>query len=101
MGFSIGIDLGGTKVSGLVVNADNEVITESTTNTRTRDQAAVIGCIKDLMDQLLADGGVGPGQLAGIGLGVAGHVDSKRGRVIFCPNLPIENLDLGTVLKTH
>lgn len=94
MNFFIGIDLGGTKVAGILVNARYEIVKEVKINTETRDQAAVVGSIMSVIGRLLDEGKVSYGHLAGIGVGVAGHVDSQEGLVVYCPNLPIEKLNL-------
>lgn len=99
MNFFIGIDLGGTKVSGVVVNTRHEIVGEVKVNTETRDQTAVVGCITSVIDRFLDEGKVPSGQLAGIGIGVAGHVDSEEGMVVYCPNLPIERLNLKAVIQ--
>ena len=99
MSFFIGIDLGGTKIAGVLVNFENKIITEIKMNTQRKDQSTVIDGIKALVDQLLAESDVSPHKLTGIGLGVAGHVNVEQGIVIYCPNLPIKNLNLRGALQ--
>lgn len=99
MAFSIGIDLGGTKVAGILVNSENEIITEIKLNTQCKEQSTVIERIKAIISQLLAESEVSPHNLTGIGLGVAGHVNAEQGTIIYCPNLPIKNLHLKGLLQ--
>jgi glucokinase len=99
MAFSIGIDLGGTKVAGILVNSENEIITEIKLNTQCKEQSTVIERIKAIISQLLAENEVSPHNLTGIGLGVAGHVNAEQGIIIYCPNLPIKNLNLKSLLQ--
>lgn len=99
MSFFIGIDLGGTKIAGVLVNFENKIITEIKMNTQRKDQSTVIDGIKALVGQLLAESDVSPHKLTGIGLGVAGHVNVEQGIVIYCPNLPIKNLNLRGALQ--
>ena len=99
MNFFIGIDLGGTKIAGVLVNDRHEIVKEARIATDTRDQAAVIGCIKAAIDRLWDKDQAQSGPLAGIGIGEAGHVDSEKGMVVYCPNLPIERLNLKAVIQ--
>lgn len=99
MDFFIGIDLGGTKISGILLDSENNVIKEDKKDTQTKNQASVIDGIKTMIDELLSKTGVSLNQLKGIGIGVAGHVDYKEGQVIYCPNLPIENVNLRDLLQ--
>lgn len=99
MSFSIGIDLGGTKIAGVLVNSKNKVITEIKMNTQRKNQSTVIDGIKAVIGQLLDESEVSPHKLTSIGLGVAGHVNVEQGIIIYCPNLPIKNLNVSSVLQ--
>jgi len=95
----IGIDFGGTKISGILVSPELEVIAEIKTSTEIGGQNGAIDCVKSVIDQLCRENAVTPNHILGIGIGVAGHVDSEEGRVVYCPNIPIENFDLGPLLQ--
>jgi glucokinase len=97
----IGLDLGGTKIAGILVNSEHDIVTEVKVRTKTRDQATLVSCIKSTIDRLYTAEMVPGLRLTGIGVGVAGHVDYDEGRVLFSPNLPIENLNLRAILETE
>lgn len=82
MALTIGIDLGGTKVAGGVVNTRGVIKTELRRPTPTRDADAVVGVIagliKDLADDL---------KISAVGVGAAGFVDERRAKVLVAPNL--------------
>lgn len=95
--YAIGVDFGGTKVLASVV--DLETGKEKGTAKRksdphdTADQlleriyATIDGAIKDAK-------GVGRGKIGGIGVGIAGQVDSDRGVLLGAPNLSQATVDL-------
>ncbi|HEX5267067.1 MAG TPA: ROK family protein [Acidimicrobiales bacterium] len=89
---SIGIDVGGTKVLGVVVEPDGTVAAEARVATPVGSGAlveALGGVVEDL------DAACGPSRVAlPVGVGAPGLVD-VRGTVRFAPNLPgVRGLDL-------
>ncbi|MFH2043739.1 MAG: ROK family protein [Pseudomonadota bacterium] len=95
----IGIDLGGTKIAGILVDSKHDTISEVTMGTDNRDETAVIDCVRSVIDRLSTEKTCSSNHLTGIGIGIAGHVDFEKGTVIYCPNLPIENLNLKAILQ--
>lgn len=84
-----GIDLGGTKIQTVVVDADNKVLGESRRPTPTtggpedvaREMAAA-------MREAAAQADLGTRDLAGVGIGSPGDADEKTGVVSDARNLP-------------
>ncbi|HYI99840.1 MAG TPA: ROK family protein [Thermoleophilaceae bacterium] len=84
-----GIDLGGTKIQAVVVDARNEVLGAERGPTPTAGGPAdVAEAIADLMRAAAAAAGVEANALAGLGIGSPGEVDSERGTVGQARNLP-------------
>ena len=80
----IGVDIGGTKSLGLVLDGDGNVVLEERWPTR-EGAAAVIDMLEEITDELR--GRVGDDlDVRGVGVGVAGLVDSS-GRLRKAPNL--------------
>ncbi|CAN5550368.1 ROK family protein [soil metagenome] len=84
-----GIDLGGTKIQTVVVNASNEVLGEARHPTPTEggpaDVAAeMAACLREAAE----NGGVEVAKLTGIGVGSPGDADEKTGVVSNAKNLP-------------
>ncbi|HVV01891.1 MAG TPA: ROK family protein, partial [Verrucomicrobiae bacterium] len=84
----VGVDLGGTKIFAGVFNGALECIGTSRISTKAqRGPDAVIDrierCIRDAIDE--AD--LTLKQVAAVGIGAPGAVNSKEGMVIFAPNL--------------
>ena len=82
MGMTIGIDLGGTKIAGGVVDEGGSILAQARRPTPKRDAAATVVAIKDVVRELAA---LHP--VDSIGIGAAGFIDEKRSRVLFAPNL--------------
>ncbi|MEW6753521.1 MAG: ROK family protein [Candidatus Latescibacterota bacterium] len=82
----VGLDLGGTKLCGAVVDAAGRVaagpLLEATD--RQRPPQAVIAALVDLVCRLEA---ASPGPVAGVGIGIPTTLDAQGG-LVPCPNLP-------------
>ena len=79
---TIGIDIGGTKVLGGVVDSFGTVLTTRRRPTPGRSVRAVEDTIVDVVDELSAAYDV-----AAVGIGAAGFVDAARATVLFSPHL--------------
>ncbi len=53
-----------------------------------------------VLDETCAEGGFGRADLAGVGIGLAGLIDARRGFVYWSPSLNKRNVDLGTLFNT-
>ncbi|MGQ0576095.1 MAG: ROK family protein [Pseudonocardia sp.] len=85
---AIGIDVGGTKIAGGVVDGAGVLHTELTEPTPDESDAdAVLAVLLDLVDRLR---GVRP-DVAAVGLGAAGIVEWPAGRIAWAPNNAYRN----------
>ena len=88
-GFSIGVDVGGTKVAAGVVDAAGEIRTQSRKPMVANGAAAAgLASVTSAIDSLTAMNSNGPGKLLGIGICSPGPLDPATGVVINPPNLP-------------
>ena len=86
---AIGIDIGGTKIAAGVVDRQAQIIARHTmTGHSCALPDTVIDCVEELYRALLDQSGMQGKDLAGVGLGFAGHVNGKAGVVITSSNLP-------------
>lgn len=98
--FAIGVDLGGTKVASAIADAEGHILSKHTFPTGGEDGAeAVMDRIKAGIRQLLEDVDASPAQLIGIGVGSPGPLDTRRGVVVFAPNLPFRNVPVTDILQ--
>lgn len=86
MGLTIGVDIGGTKVLGGVVDDDGAVVATTRRPTPADDVAKTRDVIIDVV-QDLAQGR----DIEAVGIGAAGWIDAARSTVLFAPNLAWRN----------
>ena len=84
---SVGIDIGGTKILGALVDESGKVIQEKRIASPAQDPARLIDDVAGLIDDLLR---VEP-EVAGIGVAAAGFIDAERSTVLYAPNLNWRN----------
>ena len=85
--FYLGVDIGGTKVSGGIVNPLGEILCTAKGPMSTEGSANEgLAAVKAVVDQILSQNGNRP--LGGIGVSAPGPVDPRTGRVANPCNLP-------------
>jgi len=82
MGLTVGIDVGGTKIAGGVVDERGTILATARRVSPATDSEAIERSIEDLVVELCENHDV-----TGVGIGAAGFVDSLRSTVLFAPNL--------------
>src|SRR5580693_9367510 len=82
MTLAIGVDVGGTKVAAGVVDSCGQIIAQLRRSTPAASPPRTEQTIADVVTELLASY-----EVAAIGLGAAGFVDSDRATMLFAPNL--------------
>ena len=82
MGLTIGVDVGGTKVAGGVVDEEGKILASDRHETPARSVDAVIETIASVIETLRAEHDV-----EAVGIGMPGFVDQTRSRVLVAPNL--------------
>ncbi len=79
---TIGVDIGGTKVLGGVVDADGHVLAQARRETPADDVVKTLDFIVEVVHELAA-----AHEVSAVGIGAAGWIDASRSRVLFAPNL--------------
>jgi glucokinase len=82
----MGLDIGGTKVLGGVVDPGGEVLAQARRDTPADDAVKMMRQIMEVIGEL-AD----VHEVEAIGIGAAGWIDAKRSTVLFSPNLAWRN----------
>ena len=86
---AVGVDLGGTKVQGVVVDQDGGRVGEARGRTPADGgPAAVVAEIATVVKAAAKDAKVSARKLAGVGIGSPGLVDAATGQVSGAANLP-------------
>lgn len=89
-GHAIGIDVGGTKIAGGLVDAQGRVVrrTRRDTPDRTTRPEVVEDLLVEVVEELLDEAARSHlGAVSGVGLGAAGFVSADRSSVVFSPHL--------------
>ena len=89
MSLTCGIDIGGTKIAAAVVEEDGTIVEQLRLDSPAEDASA----IEDAIVEVVADLGTRH-ELAGVGIGAAGYIDSDRSVVMFAPNVAWRDTDL-------
>lgn len=84
-----GLDIGGTKVEGVVLGLAGELIAHRRAPTVPGPDGILSGALA-LLGALAADTGGGVGDLGSVGVGTAGVVDDREGRILHAVNLGID-----------
>ena len=82
MGFTIGVDVGGTKVLGGVVNDEGVVVQTARRDTPREGGAALTQAIADVAQELMEDFTINS-----VGVSAAGFVSSDRRTMLAAPNI--------------
>ena len=95
--YYLGLDIGGTFVKGACVTQLGEILAESKCPTGCEDGGAamcdnIVALCKELQSKV-------KGELAGVGAGCPGMIDSSKGVVRFAGNLNLKNFPLGEELQ--
>ena len=89
MSLACGIDVGGTKIAGGVVDRDGTVVEELRVESPATDVEAIEDAITSLVTELRSRHAIET-----VGVGAAGYVDKERAVVLFAPNVAWRNEDL-------
>lgn len=84
--YTVGIDIGGTKIAGALVDADGNLVREHRVSTPADDSAALTEAVADLI-KILAAGET----VLGAGVAAAGFIDAAQANIIYAPNLSWRN----------
>ena len=98
-GIAIGIDIGGTKVAGGLVDIGGNVIRRARRDTpaRSKSPSVVEGTIVEVVAELMEF--AGPQNVRAVGIGAAGFVAADRATVVFAPHLSWRHEPLQAALQ--
>lgn len=94
MRYSIGIDIGGTKIASGIINENGDVIQQAKVLSDPSDQESMFQQVVLCVRRLLNHTSIPLKEIAGIGAGVPGKVDVANGIAVFQNNIPWPNFPL-------
>ena len=95
-GLTCGIDVGGTKILGGVVDEDGTIVEELRVESPATDTEAIETAIEKLVMELR-----GRHDITAIGIGAAGYIDKARSTVLFAPNIAWRDVNLKADLEAR
>jgi glucokinase len=84
--FTVGIDIGGTKIAGALVNEAGELVRQEKVSSPATDSSEMAKSIIGLI-RLLAEGE----KILGVGVAAAGFLNAERSEVYYSPNINWRN----------
>lgn len=84
--YAIGIDIGGTKIAGALVDEAGNIIRETRVPTPAHDADAISDAVVEIIREL-SDGV----EVVAAGVAAAGFVDAQRANIVYAPNLSWRN----------
>ncbi|MDN5893632.1 MAG: ROK family glucokinase [Nocardioides sp.] len=89
MSHTIGVDVGGTKIAGGVVDRNGKILESVKVESPAEDSTAIVTAIADMVNDLKSRHDV-----EGVGISAAAFVDQARAKVYFAPNLAWRDVEL-------
>lgn len=100
MSLTIGIDVGGTKIAGGIVDEQGTIVHRRRVESPAQSAEAIEGAIGDLVAGLVDDLG-SRDEVGAVGVGVAGYIDADRSTVLFAPNLALRDVRMREDLEAR
>ncbi len=94
MTYTVGVDVGGTKISAGLVDERGHLLARDRTESPATDPAAIVQAIGKLVHSL-----AGSKEVEAVGVCAAGFIDKQRATVVFAPNLAWRNEPLKARLE--
>jgi glucokinase len=84
--YAIGIDIGGTKIAGALVDAEGQIVKELRVPSPAQDSSALVDAVVGLIEELAKDY-----EVLGAGVAAAGFIDAEQSNIIYAPNINWRN----------
>ncbi|NYG58022.1 glucokinase [Nocardioides daedukensis] len=94
MSLTIGVDVGGTKIAGGVVDTDGRVLETVRAESPAEDSQAIVAAITEMVLRLSERH-----RIEAVGVSAAAFIDAARSTVLFAPNLAWRDVELRAVLS--
>lgn len=83
---AIGIDIGGTKIAGALVDENGSIVREMRVPTPANDVLALTSAVAEIINELASGNDV-----VGAGIAAAGFIDADQSHIVYAPNLSWRN----------
>lgn len=101
--YSVGIDLGGTKILIALINKQNGEVLYHIKKKTKKDKGPknIMKKMIEGIEELFEQSGISKDEISSIGVGAAGQIDRKNGILIGAPNLDCYDLNIKEILQQH
>lgn len=100
--YSICLDIGGTKILGVIFDEQGSIVFRLKKKTKAKDGIQNIeDTIVSVVDELLLGFGITLEDVDAIAAGAPGVINQETGVVLFSPNLPWENYEIERILEAR
>jgi glucokinase len=95
----VAVDVGGTKVLAAVVAEDGRILARHKERTERGSKKKLLEQLYHAISTVVTAADLNQADIAGIGLGVPGVVETATGYVVFTPNAPLSETPLGAAVR--
>ncbi|NUP99302.1 MAG: ROK family protein [Armatimonadetes bacterium] len=99
-GYTVGVDVGGTKILAAVVAQDDSVLARAKANTPGDSADSMMNAVKEAIRQAVAKAELEMAEVDAIGLGVPGVVGAA-GECIWAPNCPLSQVPVADIIASE
>ncbi|MFD1037212.1 ROK family protein [Virgibacillus byunsanensis] len=94
MRYTLGVDIGGTKVAAVIISESQEILYRAEVPSNPQDKEKMFKQVVKSIDMVLTESNLQVKDIEGMGVGVPGKVDRENGIAIYQNNLPWENFPI-------
>lgn len=84
--YAVGIDIGGTKIAGALVDSEGRIVRELKVPTPASNPDAIADAVVSLVAELREGS-----EVVAVGVAAAGFIDAERANIVYAPNLSWRN----------
>lgn len=95
---SIGMDIGGTKILGALVDLEGKILVELRVPSPAQDPDLMVSTVVQLIEDLTSQA---TDVIAGVGVAAAGFIDADQAQILYAPNLNWRNEPLRERLNSE
>ena len=93
---AVGIDIGGTKIAGALVDESGTIVREARVPTPATDGDDIIDAVVALVEELTEGA-----EAIGVGVAAAGFIDAQQSTIVYAPNISWRNEPLKAKLEAR
>jgi len=95
MNYTIGIDVGGTKIAGGIVDSEGKIVSRVRRSAPAQDSDLMLAAIAAVIKELSAQQ-----ETTGVGIALAGFMDKERNRMRLSPNVAWRDIEIRSAIES-